>query len=183
MQPMPIPRARWLAPALLTLALGQGAAIAATINSVFTPLGGNSWTADFTVLGDGTPASLSGFTVFFAETDFSNLQVLGSPASWDSLVAQPDTGIPAAGFFDSVMLNRALGLGAGQSQGGFVVKFDYLGATAPGSLHYEITDENFQLLASGQTTLVPEPAGWAQLCGGLGLLGLLMRRRGAGSRS
>lgn len=182
MKPMPLPRARWLAPALLSLALGQGAA-AATVNSVFTPLGGNSWTVDFTVLADGTPASLSGFTVFFAETDFSNLQVLGSPVSWDSLVAQPDAGIPAAGFFDSVMLNRSLGLSAGQSQGGFAVSFDYLGASAPGSLHYEITDENFQLLASGQTAVVPEPATLAQMLGGLGLLALLARRRADGSRS
>lgn len=182
MQPMSLPRARWLAPALLALALGQSAN-AATINSIYTPLGGNSWTVDFTVLADGTPASLSGFTVFFSETDFSNLLVMGSPASWDSLVAQPDTGIPAAGFFDSVMLDRSLGLSTGQSQGGFVVKFDYLGAGAPGSLHYEITDENFQLLASGQTAVVPEPASWAQLFGGLGLLALLARRRADGSRS
>jgi len=182
MQPMPLPRARWFAPALLALAIGQGAD-AATINSSFTPLGGNGWTVDFTVLADGTPASLSGFTVFFPETDFSNLVVLGSPVSWDSLVAQPDSGIPAPGFFDSVMLNRSLGLTAGQSQGGFAVKFDYQGAAAPGSLYFEITDENFQLLASGQTAVVPEPASWAQLCAGLGLIGLLLRRRGAGSRS
>jgi hypothetical protein len=182
MQPMSLPRARWLAPALLALALSQGAA-AVTINSIFTPLGGNGWTVDFTVLADGTPASLSGFTVFFPETDFSNLVVQGSPVSWDSLVAQPDTNIPAAGYFDSMMLNRALGLSAGQSQGGFVVSFDYLGATAPGSLHYEITDENFQLLTSGQTAVVPEPASWAQLFGGLGLLALLARRRADGSRS
>jgi len=182
MQLKPVLRSHWLAPAMLALALAQSAA-AATINSSVTPLGGNSWQISITVLADGTPASLSGFTVFFPETDFSNLLVLGSPATWDSIVLQPDVAIPAAGVFDSVMLDRSVGLTAGQSQGGFAVSFDYLGAGTPGSLHYEITDENFQLLASGQTAVVPEPATWAQLFGGLGLLALLARRRADGSRS
>lgn len=168
-----------LAPALLALALSP-AADATTLNSSFTHLSGNSWSVNLTVLADGLPPSVYAFTSYFSETDYANLEVLASPAAWDSLVVQPDLGIPAAGYLDSQLLIPANGLTAGQSQGGFVVKFNYLGAGAPGSLPFEIRDENFNVLASGQTTVVPEPARWGMSLLGLGVLGFWAARRQRG---
>jgi hypothetical protein len=150
---------------------------AAGINAVYQPLGGSDWQVSFTLIADGAPASLSEFSVYFPETSFTSLSLLASPAPWDSLVVQPDTALPARGYLDGLLPDRSAGLTAGQSQGGFVVKFSYLGIGAPGALNFDILDANFVPVASGSTSLVPEPSRIALSLSGAFLLGLWCWRR------
>lgn len=138
---------------------------AANIESTYTPLGGTHWSVAFAVTNNGDPAPINEFTVFFSEALFSNLSLAGSPSTWDSIVIQPDLGIPAAGFFDALVFDPVDALDVGGSQSGFAVDFEFLGQGAPGSLPFDILDANFQVISSGRTTVlgggtVPEPATW-----------------------
>src|SRR5690606_36000186 len=102
------------------------------------------------------------FTIQFQLGSSANLLVAESPAGWDSLVVQPDAGLPDDGFFDALALGAGIVSGAGL--GGFAVSFDYLGAGTPGPQAFDIVDPGtFATLASGTTTAtaVPAPpAGW-----------------------
>lgn len=149
--------------ALLVSTLGLAfAARAAVITAAYTPLGGDHWSVQFVAINDGTPSTISGFTIYFPETEFTALTLNSNPATWDTLVVQPDLGIPAAGFLDSLALLPGDELSLGQSIGGFEVAFTFLGQGAPGSLAFDIVDRSFQVLFSGRTTApgvngVPEP--------------------------
>jgi hypothetical protein len=162
--------------------LACAGAQAAGLDANYQWLGGTDWQVAFTLHADGTPASVSEFTVYFPETSFSGLSLTGSPAAWDSLVAQPDTAVPAAGFLDGLLPAPAAGLTAGQSQGGWLVKFTYLGTGAPGQLNFDIVDASFNVVASGQTALVPEPSQPALMLAGAVALGLWRWRRQADVR-
>jgi hypothetical protein len=142
--------------ALSTPLLSQAAAI----KSTYSPLGGADWSVALTVSNDGVPASIIGFTVYFPETRYTNLQLTAAPAGWDPLVTQPDLGLPAAGFLDFIGLTPADVIGAGQSLGGFVGKFTLLGGGVPAALPFTINDAAFNVLFSGSTNVavVPEPA-------------------------
>lgn len=149
---------------LLTLSL---AAHSGTVQSSYTPLGGASWAVAFTVTNTGEPAPVSEFTVYFAEGLFANLAVTGSPGTWDSIAIQPDSGIPADGFFDALVIDQSDALDNGESQSGFSMTFDFLGTGAPGALPFDFLDANFTVIASGRTTVpgggggtVPEPTTW-----------------------
>lgn len=167
---------RFVAALLLTLSF---AAHAGKVDSTYTSLGGNQWSVAFTVTNTGEPAPVSEFTVYFAEGLFANLSVTGSPATWDSIVIQPDGGLPADGFFDALVLDQADALDNGESQSGFSMTFDFLGTGAPGALPFDFLDANFTVIASGRTTLpdgggggtVPEPATWVLVI----LAGVLLR--------
>lgn len=168
-------RSRWLAAVLLS---GTVAAQAAVIDSTYTPLVGGQWSVDFNVLNDGSPAQIGEFTVYFAVGQFSGLSLGSSPATWSPLVIQPDPGIPADGFFDGAVVGPVNALTLGQSQGGFIVNFTYLGQAQPGSLPFDIVDANFNTVFSGYTTVlasnVPEPA---SLCLWLAAFALISVRR------
>jgi len=153
---------------VLTASLSQ----ATVITTAYRPFGANSWVADFTIRNDGTPPSFAGFTIDFPNA--TNLALLASPATWDSLVLQPDPSIPAFGFLDSFVINPANMLAIGQSIGGFQVSFSYLAGAAPGPLPFVINSATFEPLFFGSTTVtrVPEPATALSLAFGLGLLGL-----------
>ena len=132
------------------------AAQAAVINVVFTNLGGGiQYLAEFAIENDGAPASISGFTIFFDEAEYSNLSLTASPVTWDSLLIQPDIGLPAPGFLDALVLDPLNALTLGQTQSGFNVTFDYLGQRLPGALPFTINDSDFNVLFSGITTTVP----------------------------
>lgn len=156
---------------------------AAVVQSDYTLLSGNTWLADFTVINDGNPSQITGFTIYFSEDLFANLSLVGSPSTWDSLVIQPDTGLPAAGFLDSFVLLEADAIGAGGSQGGFRVQFDHLAGTPPPALRFDINDPSFNVVFSGTTlvSVVPEPA--SMLLASLGLCGLLATTRRQRSRA
>ena len=162
---------KFVAALLLTLCVG---AHAGKVDSTYTSLGGNQWSAAFTVTNTGEPAPVSEFTVYFAEGLFANLAVTGSPSTWDSIVIQPDSGIPADGFFDALVLDQVDALDNGESQSGFSMTFDFLGSGAPGALPFDFLDANFTVIASGRTTLpgggggtVPAPATWLLVVGAI----------------
>lgn len=141
-------------------------ASASVVTAQYTPQGGDLWTVSFTVQNDGTLPAVGGFTIYFPEAAFSALSLENAPGTWDTIVVQPDLGLPAAGFLDTFAIDPADALGAGDSIGGFEVSFSFQGARAPGRLVYDIVDENFEVLESGFTVsagdppAVPEPATW-----------------------
>ena len=156
---------------------------AAVVRSDYTLLSGNTWLADFTVINDGNPSQITAFTIYFPESRFGNLSLVGSPSTWDSLLIPPDGGLPAAGYLDSFVVHAADAIGAGGSQGGFRVQFDHLTGTTPAALSFDINDLSFNVVSSGTTlvSVVPEPA--TVLLASLGLGGLLAATRRQAGRA
>lgn len=153
-------RSAFLAASLVAAAsLAVPAAQAAGIESVYTNLGGNVWSVDFTVIHDGSPlVDFTGFTIDFLSA--TNLSLVQSPVTWDSLVIQPDPGLPDNGFLDSLALNPTAALSPGESIGGFRVAFTWTDGT-PGALPFLIIDADNIPVFSGMTSVVPEPgAAW-----------------------
>lgn len=161
-----------LATALLALSTGN----AAQINASYSRVAGASWAVDFAVTNDGTPAEITGFTVYFSEMLFADLVVDASPAQWDSIAIQPDLNLQSPGFLDSILLGGSAPLTLGQTQGEFRVAFSFLGVGAPPMLAYEIVDQNFNVLFSGTTTApIPEPSTVLMLGLGLAVVGRYVR--------
>ena len=138
---------------------------AASISASYQQVAGNHWFADFVVTGDGSPAVINNFTVYFPDTSFAALVLNASPGNWDSLIIQPDATLHSPGFLDSLALGS--GIATGASLGGFEVAFNYLGQGTPPALHFDINDANFQPILSGVTVVaIPEPeVAWLMLLG------------------
>jgi len=149
---------------------------AAVISSTYTPLGANSWLANFTIANDGMPARFAGFSIDFPNA--TNLVLVASPSTWDSAVFQEDPSLPDDGFLDSFVINASNTLTAGQSIGGFGVSFMYTAGSTPGALPFMIYSETFAPLFSGSTTVtaVPEPSVALLAALGLALVGVRTRR-------
>lgn len=150
-----------------------------TINFTVENLGGNSWQYNYTVENTGTN-TIGLFSVLFDLFLYENLAVTASPADWDSIVFQPDPGLPDDGIFDTLALG--LGIAPGAMQGGFSVSFDFLGTGTPGEQFFDIFDSDFRIVFSGETTAidsvpVPEPTSLALFAVGLLLVTTLTRRR------
>ena len=73
---------------------------------------GNNWVYQYTVSNPAPSDPLAEFTIWFDQSQYSNLSVISSPATWDSIVIQRDLSIPADGFFDALALGTELGVGA-----------------------------------------------------------------------
>jgi hypothetical protein len=153
---------------------------AATIDYEATNLGGNSWQYNYVVTNDTLGAPLEEVTIFFDVTLYENLAVTASPPDWGSLVVQPDTLLPADGFFDS--LASVAGIPVSGSLGGFSVSFDYLGTGTPGAQPFDVVNPtNFQVLESGTTiAVIPLPASLWLLISAFGCLGFSARRLSGG---
>ena len=165
--------------AAATLALTASLSQATVIDSVYTPLGGDSWMVDFTIANDGMPASFAGFSVDLPNA--TNLALVASPGTWDSLVFQQDAGLLDDGSLDSFVANPVNALAVGQSVGGFGVSFAYTAGATPGALPFMIYSDAFALLSVGTTTVtvVPEPAAVILAAFGLALVGLSTLRANA----
>jgi hypothetical protein len=151
-------------------------AVVITYTALPAAEGGNQWTVSYGVQVGSGDQIIDEFTIHFDRALYADLTVAGSPAAWDSMVAQPDPAIPADGFFDSLATDT--GLGAGASQGGFAVSFHFLGAGMPGTQRFDVVDPaTFSVLQTGSTVIsgVPEPGSYALL--GVGAMLLLSRRQ------
>ncbi|MGI9335712.1 MAG: PEP-CTERM sorting domain-containing protein [Gammaproteobacteria bacterium] len=129
-------------------------------------ISGKTWEYSYTVINH-TSAPIVEFEILFDLGVYENLHKASAPSEWDPVVAQPDPNIPAAGFYDAMALWDEE-IAAGETLGGFAVRFDFLGDGTPGSQLFNILDpSNFPVpLDSGTTQLagttlpapVPEPA-------------------------
>ena len=160
----------------------SSASQAATIAYETAQVTGSTWQFSYTITNDSLGAPLREFTVFFDRNLYSGLSVAGSPGGWDSIVVQRDLGLPADGYFDSLI--SAPGLAVAATQGGFTAQFTWLGSGTPGAQSFTIVDPvTFQTLESGTTTTVPLPGTVGLLGWALGLVGYRVRRRIAGGES
>jgi hypothetical protein len=166
---------------LIALVIAGGPAHAASIIYAATPLGGASWRYDYLVANDSLAQTIDEITVYFDVGLHENLAVAESPAGWDSLVVQPDAGLPDDGFLDALALDA--GIAPGGFLGGFAVTFTWLGTGEPGAQLFEVVDPNeFTVIEAGMTAPVPLP-GAAALLGTAMLLAVTRRRpraRGSG---
>ncbi len=169
-----------LAPVAVIALLGaMSEADATTIAFTATNLLANSWKYDYTLTNDSLPSPVQEFTIYFEADLYSNITLVSSPAEWDSIVIQPDSALPAAGFADALTIGS--GLPAGSSLTGLSVNFDYLGAGIPGAQAFDIVDPvDFSTLDSGRTSAVPLPAaGWLLTTAFAAVIGAGLRRRKA----
>lgn len=145
---------------------------AAVISSTYTSIGLNAWRADFTVTNDANIAGFAGFSVDVPNA--TNLQLVSSPAAWDSMVFQPDPNLSDPGYLDSFLRNVTATLAPGQSVGGFGVSFNYTAGGMPGSLPFLVYNAAFTPVFGGNTTVaaIPEPATALLAALGLAFIGL-----------
>jgi hypothetical protein len=123
---------------------------AQTISYTATDVSGSTWDYNYTITNN-TKSTIDEFTIFATLGQYSNLSVAASPSSFSSIVAQPDPGIPADGYFDAQAISA--GLSAGRTLSGFSMQFTYSGSGSPGSQLFNIVDPNtFTTLAAGYTT-------------------------------
>ena len=158
---------------LLVSTLCVTVANATTINYTATSLGANQWRYDYSVTNDALAVSLEEFTIFFDESLYGQLFNVQAPAGWDPLLIEPDSQIPASGFFDVLAVGE--GIAPGASLGGFAISFGYLGAGTPGAQLFSIIDPvTFAEIDAGLTqgpAAIPLPAtGWLLLLGGFAFI-------------
>jgi len=115
-----------------------------------------------------------GFTIFFDYQLYADLE--DPPPSvnleWDSIVWQPDSGLPDDGVYDALALVDVASLADP-----FTVSFVWLGTGAPGAQFFDVYDSSFNTVESGQSAPVPEPG--TILLVGSGLIGLAGLRKKA----
>ena len=173
---------KFISKASLVLLTGMSCAQATTIDYTATQLSGTRWRYDYTVHNDTLGSPLQDFTIYFNENLFTNLANESTQAGWDLLLIQPDTNIPAAGFFDGLAPGGGLAFGA--LADGFSVSFDYLGTGIPGRQAFSIYETlTWGEIEKGMTgsAAVPLPGTLSLFVLGLAA-GAVQRRRGSVQR-
>jgi len=149
---------------------------ASTIIYDVANVSGNTWEYTYTLNNDMLSVDIEEFTIWFDVDLFENLAVGTTPADWDPLVIDPDPDLPPDGddgFYDALTLIS--GIAPGDSLGGFIVQFDYLGTGTPGNQYFQVINpKTFATIDDGftQSAVVPIPA--AIWLFGTGLIGLLV---------
>jgi|JI10StandDraft_1071094.scaffolds.fasta_scaffold63769_3 hypothetical protein len=171
---------RTVTKAFAVLSISLSTAHATVIEYTSSTLGGSRWRANYTINNDTLGSPLEEFTVFFNENLFANLADAVGPVGWDLLLIQPDTGIPATGYFDALALTG--GIAVGHALAGFSLTFDYLGVGAPEQHAFSILNPTtFDELDRGmaQEISVPTPGTLPLLLAGIcSLVGWQCRRQG-----
>jgi len=131
------------------------------------------WLYNYEVSNISLTVPIEEFTIWFDFGLYDNLAI-ETPSSlsndWDEIVLQSEPVLKDNGAYDAKALG--LGIGVGGIGSGFVVSFDWLGESEPGSQFYEIIDgKTFGTIDSGFT--IPEPSMLLMLALG----GLFLRRR------
>lgn len=150
----------------------NNSANAALITTEFSELVGNQGSVDINLtLASGE--NFNGFSLFFSEDLFANLNIVFSPDNWDSIVLQPDA-LLGAGLFDS--FNPA-GLITGVAR----VSFTYLSDLPFASLAYDFYNADFAVVESGSstnvTTTVSVPESSSIMLLMFGVIALFLRNR------
>ncbi|MEO7386772.1 MAG: hypothetical protein ABIX37_07555 [Gammaproteobacteria bacterium] len=167
--------AAWLSVGVI-LAGGVGQAGATTVAYSVANVAGDNWNYSYALSNDTLASAIREVSIYFDPASFANLAITSAPAGWDTIIIQPDPGLPAAGFADILALPG--GLAPGATLGGLAISFTYLGTGTPGSQSFDVVDpESFATLASGTTSAVPLPGGFWFVATATGALLLRARRR------
>ena len=129
-------------------------------------------TYEYTVKNVGLSQPLTDFVIYFPSesgpgeyTDIGAVR-LDSPTGWTPAAYEPSA-LSLNGFVEWTA--SGAGLAVGDSLTGFAVSFTYSGTGTPGSQDFVVYDANFDMVARGTTTAVPEPSSLA----GAAMLGLV----------
>ncbi len=108
-----------------------------------------------------------GFSIFFDDSLYSKLDNSSAAVNfdWDILTFQPDNTLPDAGVYDALALSNGASLTMP-----FTVDFVWIGNGVPGVQPFDVYDESFDIVISGFTSPVPEPASLFLLLMGTGLM-------------
>jgi hypothetical protein len=156
---------------------------AASIDYTVANISGSAWEYSYSVRND-LGFDIEEFTIYFDYLLYANLAVTAFPLGWNSLVVEPDAGIPDDGFFDACSNTElcggaGIGIAHGASLAGFSISFDYFGSGTPGGQSFEIVHpDTFEVLDMGLTNVVvPAPTSALLLSTALGAALGWSRRR------
>lgn len=138
------------------LMLPFSAANAGVVDYTVTNISGNQWRYDYTINNPTPGLAFDEVTIYFTEGVYELLTDATAPAGWDALAIDPDSGIPADGFYD--VLNLGGLLSDGETVTGFSVGFTFLGAGTPGAQSFDlIYSRDFSVAYSGRTAAIAAP--------------------------
>ena len=91
---------------------------------------------------------------------------------WDVLILQPDGTLPDNGIYDALSLSNGASLADP-----FMLSFIWTGSGTPGAQAFNIYDDTFNVVESGVTSPVPEPAPVFLMLMASGLVGFFAFRK------
>lgn len=183
----------WVLSSLAILLSFPAGASTLVFNYDVISLGGQQYQYNYSVynngsLGAGVPVQI--FDIDFDPALYSALSVATPDPlalQWNETFLTPVGSGPAD--FDVEAANGNNGIAVGTTVSGFAVDFTWLGGVGsqPGSQQFEIDDENFALLQTGDTVpdtvqIAPEPSAFSLLLVGTGVAMGILRRRSAAAR-
>lgn len=136
-------------------------------------VGEDLWKYDFTLQGPLAP--FHSVSLLFGPDSHGQISVLGHATPGDlelAPVVQPDPVLVTDGY----LTVTALGNLPASFVGTVALSFVWTGAGTPAVVRYQVEDDGFNVLATGLSMPVPEPASWALLLAGAAALLARQRR-------